>query len=237
MDSKKCNKYYHQIRCLFHFSKKKDIIAEAKLSSKSLSFKNQLEILKKLKMNIYNKIVIVCGNATSLKEDIENCFYIKKHSVTIIAADGATSILMKLGYLPTIIVTDLDGKCNYDIFYEICASKIGSIILIHAHGDNINKIKKYVSKFDNFLSTGQSQKKMKNIYHFGGFTDGDRSVILAYNFSPKIIYLLGFDFNDINVSKIKHKKLIWAKKLIFSLKKFNNNETKIINQSFKNYEQ
>ena len=35
---------------------------------------------------------------------------------------------------------------------------------------------------------------VKNVYNFGGFTDGDRSVFWAEEFGAKEIILIGMDF-------------------------------------------
>ncbi|MBU2617645.1 MAG: DUF115 domain-containing protein, partial [Euryarchaeota archaeon] len=55
---------------------------------------------------------------------------------------------------------------------------------------------------------------LKNVHNFGGFTDGDRCVFIAKEFGAESIALIGFDFEDSNVSEVKQKKLQWAKKLI-----------------------
>lgn len=56
---------------------------------------------------ISGKDALVCGKAPRLAKDIKNVDF--KKYVTI-AADGATSVLMKGGVVPDIIVTDLDGN-------------------------------------------------------------------------------------------------------------------------------
>ena len=60
------------------------------------------------------------------------------------------------------------------------------------------------------------QKKVKN---YGGFTDGDRAVLLSEHFSASKIVLIGFDFDhprdkDGTSYDVKLRKLAWAKRLI-----------------------
>ncbi len=165
-----------------------------------------LSVLRKL---IAGKSVIVCGNAPCLKDQLEVTDISGK---TIIAADGATAVLVDRGIIPDIIVTDLDG----DLEKEILANNHGSVVVVHAHGDNIDKLERYVPLMKDIIGSTQSVP-LENVYNFGGFSDGDRCVFLADEFHASEIKLLGFDLDDVNVTDIKKKKLIWAKKLIGDL--------------------
>ena len=53
----------------------------------------------------------------------------------------AVAVLMDIGRVPEVICTDPDGNSESDIEKEILACELGSIVLIHAHGDNIDKLK------------------------------------------------------------------------------------------------
>ena len=99
------------------------------------------------------------------------------------------------------------------------------VAIIHAHGDNIAEIKKFVPKFKKNIigSTQISPLPYENIYNFGGFTDGDRAVFLASHFKAKNIHIIGFDFEgrigkysypENKDKKQKLKKLKWCKYLI-----------------------
>jgi len=206
----------------------KDDISATKIFNKLLAKKKLIEIqyLKKL---IFNKEVIVFGAGPSLEKKIE-LFKHKLSNKIKISADGATSALIENGILPDIIVTDLDGK----IIDQINANSKGSLIIIHAHGDNIETIKKYLQEFKGFiLGTIQSDPKSFNyLYNFGGFTDGDRAVFIADYFQAKSINLIGFDydgkigkysFSDKKDKNLKMKKLKWCKLLIDLLKNKNQN--------------
>jgi uncharacterized Rossmann fold enzyme len=140
------------------------------------------------------------------------------HNGINIAADGACSYLLKLGIVPEMVVSDLDGRVA-DIL-EVDRS--GGIVILHAHGDNIKKLKKHALKFKNLFGTTQARPFGK-LLNFGGFTDGDRAVFLAEHFKPARINLYGMDFEQdpgtYSLTKaknieIKRKKLIWAKRLL-----------------------
>jgi uncharacterized Rossmann fold enzyme len=193
-----------------HFDRLYDERA-ARLLSKMLEMKArkkipdvvEIEILQKA---ILGKDVLVCGKAPRLKDDLKN-IDVKKY--VVIAADGATSILLSAGITPNIIVTDLDGNMDD----EFQANEKGAIMVVHAHGDNMDALSAEVPRLKRVIGTTQS-KPLKNVYNFGGFTDGDRSVFLAQEMGAKSITLIGFDFKDVNVTPLKKKKLMWAEKLI-----------------------
>ena len=166
--------------------------------------------LSELKDKVSGKPVLVCGNAPGLRNELSK---IDLSAFVIIAADGAAAVLMDLERVPEVICTDLDGNSEADIEKEILACSRGSIVLIHAHGDNMDKLGKYVPRFRRFIATTQA-KPFDRVYNFGGFSDGDRCVFVAREFGAKSIRLAGFDFEDPLVNPIKKKKLNWAKELI-----------------------
>ncbi len=114
------------------------------------------------------------------------------------------------------LVTDLDGP----IERIISSSKDGKYIVVHAHGDNIDKILEYVPQLQgNILGTTQSIP-VRNVRNIGGFTDGDRSVLMAAILGAKEINIYGFDFeNPVDEPKnIKAKKMKFAREIIEKLK-------------------
>jgi len=129
--------------------------------------------------------------------------------LTIVAADGATSVLLGEGMLPAVIVSDLDGNVE-DI---VRASQAGSVVVVHAHGDNMDKIGEQVPRLVRVVGTTQS-RPIEGVHNFGGFTDGDRCVFLARHFGAAEVRLVGFDFDDPTVTPRKRKKLQWARVLI-----------------------
>ncbi len=194
---------YQKILDDFGFSRERDEEA-AELLSELLREPEQS--LKDAFRLVCGRAVIVCGNGPSLVRELDA---LPKQDHIFIAADGATEALLKQGIIPQIVVTDLDGP-----FQAILqANKMGSIIVVHAHGDNIDAIEKGVPVLKNVIGTTQS-RPLKNVYNFGGFTDGDRCVFLAKHLGAAEIRLVGFDYNDESVTPRKRKKLSWAKRLI-----------------------
>lgn len=178
-----------------------------------LTEKNTISI-SELETAISGKSVLVCGNAPKLRMELSE---INISGFTVIAADGAAAVLMDIGCVPDVICTDLDGNSELDIEKEIKACEQGSIVLIHAHGDNIDKLEKYVPRFKRFIASTQA-RPFDNVFNLGGFSDGDRCAFVAREFGAKEIQLAGFDFEDPGVNPIKKKKLRWAKKLIETLR-------------------
>ncbi len=152
---------------------------------------------------------IVCGNAPCLAREMEEMEQSQFDDAVFLAADGATVPLLEGGILPEIVVTDLDGP-----FPAILkANQMGSLMVVHAHGDNLEALKRYVPLLDRVIGTVQCLPP-EGLYNFGGFTDGDRAVFLAQEMGAASIDLLGFDFEDQSVTPRKKKKLAWARKLI-----------------------
>lgn len=202
---------YEEILEDFGFDRTGDEEA-ARILSCMLKEKNTVS-LSELKTAIFEKPALICGNAPKLKKELSE---IDLSAFVVIAADGAAAVLMDIGRVPEVICTDLDGNSEADIEKEIMACEQGSIVLIHAHGDNIDKLEKYVPRFKRFIATTQA-KPFDKVFNFGGFSDGDRCVFVAREFGASKIKLAGFDFEDSSVNPIKKKKLEWAKKLIGTL--------------------
>jgi len=166
--------------------------------------------LEKVKELIHDRDIIVCGKAPSLEKDMAKVDWWYRY--TVIAADGAVSTLLDQGIVPDIVVSDLDGK--HEDLLE--ADSLGSIILAHAHADNVEVVKALVPKLKHVVGTTQAEP-LSNVYDFGGFSDGDRCVFLAKEFGAKSIKIIGFDLDDKNVTPKKLKKLKWARMLLGDL--------------------
>lgn len=202
MDFAQWEPIYKEILRDFGWQRETDEEAARLLSSLLKGRSTDLTILKN---RIVGKDILVCGKASTLSQDLDE---IETTNYIIIAADGATSVLLQKCIIPDIIVTDFDGN----IPDEVEANRKGSLMVVHAHGDNMDKLD-VVKKLRNVIGTTQSTP-LSNIYNFGGLSDGDRCVFLANEFDARSITLAGFDFEDRNVGEIKRKKLKWARKLI-----------------------
>ena len=175
------------------YSQKKDRESAIILDS-ILKKTNTTEKILKL---IEGKTVFVIGSGPSLSNAIPKLKKLKK-SIKI-AADSSLKPLVDNGIIPDIVVTDLDGDEN--TIKKIAKTK--SIFIIHAHGDNIEKLE-LVKKIRNCIGTTQSNPFNK-IQNFGGFTDGDRGVFLANYFGAKKIILFGMDFGN-RIGKFSNTK-------------------------------
>lgn len=196
-------KKYDEIIREFNYNVKDDM-KSAKLLNSLLKSDPPI---KKLKSLIENQIVFIIGAGPSISLSI-NILKEFQH-VTKIVADGATSALIENNIEPDIIVTDLDGCDNY-----INNIKDKTMVIVHAHGDNYNKLK-LVLGIKNCIGTTET-KPFGNIYNFGGFTDGDRCVFLASYFNASKVILFGMDFGDVigkYSKKIIPNKLLKIKKM------------------------
>ena len=199
-------KRYSDILKEFKYSEKKDIESAIQLNS----FLKKSNINEKIIRLIEGKTVFVIGSGPSLLRAIPRLQNYKK-SIKI-AADSSLKILIENGVIPDIIITDLDG--DESTLKKI--AKTRSIFVVHAHGDNIEKLK-LAKNFKNCIGTTQSNPFDK-IQNFGGFTDGDRGVFLANHFKAKKIILFGMDFGK-RIGKFSNTKKIEKKTKLMKLKK------------------
>ncbi len=178
--------YYQQIRSQFKYSTERDQNSANYLSQIIKRKSIDLAILKK---KIFNKSVIVIGSSPNLQEKIK--FIKKNKKFTKIVADSAVKTILENNIQPDIVVTDLDG----DKSSLIKSSTQGAIMVVHAHGDNYENLQKIVPKLKNIIGSTQVVP-LYNVYNFGGFTDGDRSVFLAEELGAKEIILVGMEFGN-----------------------------------------
>lgn len=160
------------------------------------------------------KEVTVCANGPSLDGRLH---LIDKRS-TIISAGPATTVLYESGIQTDIFVTDLDGPIEADLR----CNQEGSVAVIHAHGDNLDRLVELVPRFLGPIVPTTQSAPTHNVFDFGGFTDGDRAVCLARHFGARKVRLLGFDFDEPRLKpgqdrQVKLRKLAWARKIIFDL--------------------
>ena len=172
---------------------------------------------------IKKNAVVVGGNVsekdmTKIKELVNTAESIERRDAVLISAGSATDVLIINGIIPDITVTDLDG----DISLQKKASYAGSLMIVHAHGDNADLIMQHAGEIKGRMILTTQSTPDALLCNFGGFTDGDRAVCTARHFGSVNITLIGFNF-DVPAHKdgadtaVKKKKLAWAKKIIFDM--------------------
>jgi len=248
---KEFKNWYNQIKQDFKFDYQKDCEARDYLSriflKKSQNWK-LYDVLKMFKRRILTKpSILVFGCGPSLEKTVEIIW--KKEGAIFfedfinIAADGASILLKEKEIKIDAIFTDLDGITKSEFEYA-------SFNIIHAHGDNIEKLQYFeedIIKFENIIGTTQVEP-LTNLINPGGFTDGDRILFfLRTLLSPfQRLFLIGMDFGSIigKYSKIymkvnqeaypiKQKKLHYALKVIKWLKKIIKNPIYFVNSEYK----
>ncbi|TLZ58364.1 MAG: DUF115 domain-containing protein [Methanobacteriota archaeon] len=208
MDFEAWEPYYDRILKDFGFSRTDDEraakILDHRLGGSRIGPEELVAILS-------GKPVSVAGNAPTLKGELARL------TKVVIAADEATTTLLQRDRLPNVIVTDLDG----DVKDQLEANRRGSVVVVHAHGDNIPAIEKWAVEFEGRTMATTQARPFGEVYNFGGFTDGDRGVFLADAMGAKSIRLVGFDFEHPNPkdqpAELKKRKLDWAFILIESI--------------------
>ena len=191
--------HYLEILDYFGFDRAQD--EEAALLLASLLTRDDLPLLTDL---CKGRHVTVCGNAPCLKNELS------KISGSVFAADAAAEVLLDHGIRPDAIFTDLDGAT--DQFIEM--NRAGSIIVIHAHGDNMPLLRHWVPRFTGPVVGTTQSTPLLNVHNLGGFTDGDRAVFAADELGASGITIIGFDLGDMDVDPMKRGKLFWAGKLL-----------------------
>jgi len=189
-------KWYRKIVEVMGYDVDKDMLATQVLANYLIN-NHAIYPERILRLMIGGRTVFIFGAGPTLKRGVKEIIKRGYHENSVlIAADGATTALVEEDVYPDVIVTDLDG----DIHSIMESVKRGTIPVIHAHGDNINKLNAYVPRFLSLtkLLVGTTQvEPVLPVRNFGGFTDGDRAVFLAANFNARRIILIGMDFGDI----------------------------------------
>ena len=199
-------KKYSEILKEFKYSEKKDKESAVILNS----ILKESDISEKIADLVKGQTVFVIGSGPSLSYAIPKLQNFKK-SIKI-AADSSIKILIENKIFPDIIVTDLDG--DQKTLKKIAKTK--SIFVVHAHGDNIDKLE-FAKKIKNCIGTTQTNPFDK-LQNFGGFTDGDRGVFLANHYNAKKIILFGMDFGD-QIGKFSNTKKSERKIKLMKLKR------------------
>ncbi len=200
--------YYRLILEDFGFDRQKDE-QSARVLSKLIDGEEASE--EDMRNLIRERLVTVAGDGPGLEDGIDGI------EGVVIAADEATSVLLENGVVPDVVMTDLDGRIE-DL---VNANERGAVVVIHAHGDNQDAIRRYAGQFKGKVMCTTQSLPFGKIRNYGGFTDGDRGVFLADHFGASRIKLVGFDFDNPREKgkdlEMKKKKLNWAYVLINKL--------------------
>ncbi len=214
-------KIYREIAEDFGYSEEKD-----QLATYILSTLIETDHLRELTFLIKGRPCLVFGAGENLEKDFLRA---REHGLIhrciLISADDAASLFMEKGTKCDVVVTDLDGEIRSILW---TAGK-GGYIVVHGHGDNIDKLRRYVPLISTRVIGTTQVREAPRVYNFGGFTDGDRAVFLAVSLGASRVGLLGMDFkgeigrySKKNSEKMankewienKKKKLKWAEKLV-----------------------
>ena len=173
------------------------------LSSILDSMPNTVEV-DHLKRITLNRRVFVLGPAPSIDRDFRRAEALGLlHGCALISVDGASSYLYEIGVVPDIIVTDLDGNPQHIAYLN----SRGSTAIVHGHGDNIDEVVLWVQKLSGPVIGSTQAEPRPHVYNFGGFTDGDRALYIAYALGVREVFLGGMDFcGEIGAYSIAYKK-------------------------------
>jgi uncharacterized Rossmann fold enzyme len=199
MDFEEWEPYYTLILESFGFEREKD--EEAALLLAALLTHDDLPLLES---HCRGNVVTVCGNAPCLKDEL-GCI-----GGMVFAADAASEVLRKAGIRPDAVFTDLDGATDD----YLTMNSEGTVMVIHAHGDNMPLIRYWTPKFTGPVVGTTQARPFPPLHNFGGFTDGDRAVFAADHLGAEQIIIIGFDLDDQNVDFVKREKLRWARRLL-----------------------
>tara|TARA_B100000029_G_scaffold224084_1_gene221999 strand:+ start:1004 stop:1642 length:639 start_codon:yes stop_codon:yes gene_type:complete len=191
-------RYQDKINEQFSFSKVREDVASRLVSR--LNFTNT-----SIKSSFENRDLVIVGAAITESSIIP--------SKNLVVADGALRACLEREIVPEWIISDLDGYLP-DIIWS---SHNGSNVIVHAHGDNISRVSQYYNQINPTCITTTYPSPHTSCW--GGFTDGDRSVMMCLSLGCKSIKLLGYNFENIGsfsgeYSPRKLEKLKWAERII-----------------------
>ena len=150
-------------------------------------------LLRTLRYLIEGRIVVVCGAGPSIGHHVRYLYESSyRETAVFVAADGAATALLEAGLRCDVIVTDLDG----DITVIKTLQEQGALVIIHAHGDNIDLVRAIVPTLQPVLASTQVEPT-ERAFLWGGFTDGDRACHIVSHYNPKSVVLAGMDFGNI----------------------------------------
>ncbi|MDW7977508.1 MAG: DUF115 domain-containing protein [Candidatus Caldarchaeum sp.] len=191
MEIKAWLKLYHQICLELSIDPSKDLQAALLLSE---LIKNRSLTRRDLHFIHKHSCAVVFGAGPSLDKDLDDFLEeVGLSKVLTVAADGACGAFLERNVKPDIVVTDLDGGDG--VLLE--AAHAGSLLVVHAHGDNVDRIKQLVPALPNRVLGTTQTEPVGVLDNFGGFTDGDRAVYMCEELGVKNIAIAGMDFEGV----------------------------------------
>lgn len=208
---------YHRIIQDFGYSEEMDRNAASVLNR--LLEKHITAGPEQMEKQLKGRRALIIGPATILKaerEKIENSGF-----DIIISADGGIKNAKDMGLRTDIIVSDLDAPADA-LKMEFDANRNGAVMIIHAHGDNIPALEKYLPEIEGRVMGTTQTIPFGILHNFGGFTDGDRAAVIASHFGASEIALAGFNLKEPVLKagrdrETKRKKLEWAERIMKTL--------------------
>jgi len=177
--------WYEEILASFGFSREMDERAARLLAS----FMEGRACLKGVMARMLRGAsrVVVAGAYDSVRREAEALRDLAPSGTVLVTADTATSPILDAGLTPDIVVTDLDGDLG-DIFE---AWRRGAILVIHAHGDNIERVEALPETLSERVEATCQCPPSGHIHNLGGFTDGDRAVAICAALGAAKIVTIG----------------------------------------------
>jgi 2-amino-4-hydroxy-6-hydroxymethyldihydropteridine diphosphokinase len=206
--------FYERIRREFGFPMEREVEAADRLEA-LLPPTARDDPTSRLRRRLAGRDVVVVGLAPRAGPPPLWRLPAGPREVAVVAADGATAVCLDASVTPAVIATDLDGP----VPSEVNANRRGSLVVVHAHGDNIPALSEWVPQFPGELAGSWAGPPRPHLLDPGGFTDGDRAAFLADLGGAERILLWGFEFGAVDetdppVRARKLAKLAWAERLL-----------------------
>lgn len=161
-------------------------------------------------LDLSGDTVAVVGGAQTLETELDAV----ADADAVVAASNAAARVRTAGVAVDCMVTDLDKtpETAAELTHE------GTPVAVHAHGDNLNLVERYVPDFDlGWVIPTTQARPVGPVRNLGGFTDGDRAAYLADHCGAERLRFYGWDFADESVAPEKAQKLAWASRLLHAL--------------------
>jgi hypothetical protein len=202
---------YERIIRDFGYSRDEDEEAAAELATMIPSRSARLTMGRVAAIIEGRQVVVTGGALTSARAlAISRTLRRVRRKPRLVCAGDTCALFLARKTVPDIVVSDLDGRVEP----QMEAWRRGSILVVHAHGDNRARLPLVRRRLGRVLGTCQSRPP-RNLVNLGGFTDGDRAVILALAAGAEQVVLEGFDFARPRPrTRAKAMKLRWARRLI-----------------------